>query len=141
MKKEDINAIGKFGVGFKSVFAITETPKIYSGKYNFKIQEFFLPKLLKNIPKNRNTKIIIPFNHRTRNKDLAYSIVEKKLENLDPITLLFLSNIKSIVWNSKSKEGRYLKKSKSIKEIKNTKWLEIFSKTGDEEIVDKYIIT
>ncbi len=30
-KKEDVNAIGKFGVGFKSVFAVTKTPTIHSG--------------------------------------------------------------------------------------------------------------
>ena len=39
-KKDDINAIGKFGVGFKSVFAITETPRIYSGFNNYEIQYF-----------------------------------------------------------------------------------------------------
>jgi hypothetical protein len=139
-KKEDINAIGKFGVGFKSVFAITETPKIYSGKYNFEIQEFFLPKVLKKYPNNQNTRIIIPFNHRARNKDLAYKIVENKLENLKPITLLFLTNIESIVWNSKSKEGIYIKRSKTFKGINNIKCVEILSKNGDEESLDKYIV-
>lgn len=42
-KKDDVNAIGKFGVGFKSVFAITKTPIVYSGFYHFKIDEFVIP--------------------------------------------------------------------------------------------------
>jgi len=37
-KKGEINSIGKFGVGFKSVFAITLTPEIHSGHFHFKIE-------------------------------------------------------------------------------------------------------
>ena len=36
-KKDDVTAIGKFGVGFKAVFAYTQTPQIHSGKFHFKI--------------------------------------------------------------------------------------------------------
>jgi hypothetical protein len=39
-KKDDLTSIGKFGVGFKSVFAVTETPYIFSGEYKIKIEEF-----------------------------------------------------------------------------------------------------
>lgn len=39
-KKGKPDAIGKFGVGFKSVFAITETPVIFSGEYKIRINDF-----------------------------------------------------------------------------------------------------
>ena len=139
-KKEDLNAIGKFGVGFKSVFAITETPRIYSGPNNFEIQNFVLPNFFKKIPRNNNTKIILPFNHRTRNKDLIYSIIEKKFENIDLTNILFLSNIQNIEWNTKSKVGRYFKKLKNIPKLKNIKRVEIFSKTDGIENIEKYIV-
>ena len=44
-KKDDINAIGKFGAGFKSVFAVTNTPQIHSGEYHFEIQDFIVPEV------------------------------------------------------------------------------------------------
>ena len=45
-KQDDINAIGKFGAGFKSVFAVTKTPQIHSGKYHFEIRDFIIPEQL-----------------------------------------------------------------------------------------------
>ena len=39
----DDDRIGRFGVGFKSVFNYTETPHIWSPDFSFKISEFVLP--------------------------------------------------------------------------------------------------
>jgi hypothetical protein len=36
----DVNLIGKFGIGFKSVFSITDFPEIHCGKYHFKIVDY-----------------------------------------------------------------------------------------------------
>ena len=36
-------AIGKFGVGFKAVFAYTDTPEIHSGDFHFRIHDFVVP--------------------------------------------------------------------------------------------------
>ena len=40
------NKIGKFGVGFKSVFTYTDTPEIYDDKFRFKIENYMIPTLL-----------------------------------------------------------------------------------------------
>jgi len=45
-KSEDINAIGTFGAGFKSVFAITKTPIIHSGDFHFQIVDFIVPETI-----------------------------------------------------------------------------------------------
>ena len=42
-KKDSPDKIGKFGVGFKSVFVYTDTPVIYSKDYSFKILKLVLP--------------------------------------------------------------------------------------------------
>ena len=42
-KKDNPDKIGKFGVGFKSVFVYTETPSVYSKDYSFKILKLVLP--------------------------------------------------------------------------------------------------
>jgi HSP90 family molecular chaperone len=44
-KSDDLTTIGKFGIGFKSVFAITQSPVIHSGTYHFEITNFVVPSL------------------------------------------------------------------------------------------------
>ena len=38
-KKDDTTSIGKFGIGFKAVFAYTSSPLIESGEYHFRIRD------------------------------------------------------------------------------------------------------
>ena len=42
-KKDDPTNIGKFGVGFKAVFAYTETPEVASGEFHFRIRDLVVP--------------------------------------------------------------------------------------------------
>lgn len=42
-KRDDPTSIGKFGVGFKAVFAYTSTPEIHSGDFHFRIQDLVVP--------------------------------------------------------------------------------------------------
>jgi len=74
-KKDDLNAIGKFGVGFKSVFAITQTPFIYSGQYNLKIEDFVVPSIIKREEQINGTKIILPFNHEFRSNEEIFGLL------------------------------------------------------------------
>ncbi len=140
-KQEDLNAIGKFGLGFKSVFAVTRTPKIYSGDYAFKIKNFFLPEKLSDRPewlKREETLIELPFNHTERSSQGVYRIVKNRLENLGMITLLFLKNIESIFWyvyddkGEKISYGEYLKFSNYIEECVSKVQL-ISSKNGKDK--------
>lgn len=41
------NQIGSLGVGFKSVFAVSDNPRIFSGGFNFEITEYILPTEIK----------------------------------------------------------------------------------------------
>lgn len=96
-KKENGNSIGKFGIGFKSVFEYTNSPEIHSGDYNFAIEDLFIPKVITpliNYDKN-STLIIIPFNCQ---KDIkkCYSEIRESIEELKADVLLFLQNIAEI---------------------------------------------
>lgn len=133
-KKDDINAIGKFGVGFKSVFAVTQSPIIRSGNYHFKIDEFIIPTVLDKEQIN-GTKIILPFEHKIRSRDDIFKIVTDKIENIELISLLFLRNIKEIKWKSPSKSGHYRKSSKAIDNMPNVRRLTIRSQAVDEEYI------
>ncbi|MEI7752199.1 MAG: hypothetical protein WCJ71_08950 [Candidatus Omnitrophota bacterium] len=113
-KKTDLNAIGKFGLGFKSVFAVTESPQIFSGKYSIQIDDFVVPSSLEQTEKHKGTRIVLPFNRKTRSKNEVYSAVAQKLDNLGFQSLLFLRHIEEIQWDTPEKKGRYLKSSKDV---------------------------
>lgn len=57
----DVNMIGKFGLGFKSVYSVCENPKIHSDNFHFEIQDFeVLHKIEEVKDENFNTLIILP---------------------------------------------------------------------------------
>ena len=92
-KKKDLTSIGKFGVGFKSVFAITETPYIFSGEYKIKIEDFVVPAVVSDNAQINGTLIRFPFNHKLHSREECFLLITKKLENIGLRTLLFLKNI------------------------------------------------
>lgn len=135
-KKDDLTAIGKFGVGFKSVFAVTETPYIFSGKYKIKIRDFVIPSAVNSNEQINGTLIRLPFNHRLRSREQVFNLVFEKLANLSSKTLLFLKNIEVIKWQTPSLSGNYSKSSKYFQKIKNTK--KVIIKSSD--IAEEYIV-
>ena len=114
------NKIGKFGIGFKSVFQYTKTPHIYDGNICFKITDYIVPTLLDEEPPikvNENeTLFYLPF----INSDEAYNVIEKKLNSLDN-PILFLHNIKKIEWDAEINCERkiYTKKIKEKRILKS----------------------
>ncbi len=42
-KSGDLTQIGRFGIGFKSVYAYTRNPRVYSGAERFRIESFVRP--------------------------------------------------------------------------------------------------
>jgi hypothetical protein len=138
-KKEDINSIGKFGVGFKSVFAITQTPVIHSGRFHFEIKDFVVPSLIYNNG-IEETLIILPFNHPSRTKDEVLEIVSKKLESIGLKTLLFLKNVKEIKWQTPEKSGHYYKESKGFQNLENIHRVSIISKIEQEENFEEFLV-
>ncbi|MDB9975569.1 hypothetical protein OAE24_05300 [Candidatus Thioglobus sp.] len=144
-KKEDTNTIGKFGVGFKSVFVYTTTPQIYSKSINFKIENLFIPSLIepKSITKGYTTLFVFPFDRDDKPKEDAYREVKKLFDELSDNVLLFLTNINTLEWQiSNSKTHKITKeKNNELVTIKNTQketihWL-VFDKANEYEGVDK----
>ncbi|MCR4418011.1 MAG: hypothetical protein NUV92_09760 [Ignavibacteria bacterium] len=134
-KKEDLNLIGKFGVGFKSVFAVTQNPEIFSGGYKIKIVDFVIPTPQddSSTPQGNETLIRIPFNHKYRSREEIFELTYKRLEKLELRTLLFLKNINEIKWQTPSSHGHYLKDSKSIQGKPNANRVTLESSTVTEE--------
>lgn len=98
-KKEDPTNIGKFGVGFKAVFAYTATPEISSGPFNFRIRDLVVPDTAGLGPRTLDgqaTRFSFPFDNSRKPPETAYAEIEKNLRQLDESTLLFLGNIRKI---------------------------------------------
>lgn len=111
--KIDEQKIGKFGIGFKAVFAYSLTPHIFDDAFNFKLENYIVPTEISANTQRRKqgeTLFYFPFNHKAKSKDEAYAEIEEKLESLfQPV--LFLTNLQKIKWDSSGKSGEYLRKN------------------------------
>ena len=64
---KEVNEIGRFGIGFKSVYAFTDRPEVHSGREEFAIEEYVLPIAVPTIDRYVDqTVILIPFNTSIR---------------------------------------------------------------------------
>jgi len=97
-KKDDETQIGKFGVGFKAVFAYTTRPEIHSGEYSFAISDLFVPELTEGTAQAGRTTFSFPFDRAEKPADVARAEVERGLRELDEKTLLFLNSIREITY-------------------------------------------
>jgi len=119
-KAKTENKIGKFGIGFKSVFQYTTTPQIYNPPFLFEIQEYMIPVEIDMsyqewiddketvLDEDETTAFYLPFNSNDTTPDQAYEDIRKKLEELNN-PLLFLNHLQKIQWQTLSNEGSFTK--------------------------------
>lgn len=98
-KKDDETSIGKFGVGFKAVFAYTTRPEVRSGQFNFFIEDLFVPRLTDGSVAPGTTSFTFPFDRPEKEPAVACAEVQRGLEDLDEKTLLFLNHISTISYS------------------------------------------
>jgi len=119
--QDDQEKIGRFGIGFKSVFAFTASPIIYSGDEHFRIYELYRAQevVYPHDFDHRKTRIVLPFNHEELKPDYvddlmssddAYRRIEERLGALKTSTLLFTRNIREISWSTEGSNGHYRRK-------------------------------
>lgn len=108
-KKDNCNTIGKFGVGFKSVYQYSNTPKIYDDKFWFKIENYIIPTLLESDHELRNQgETLFEFDFKGDYINAKNEIINR-LHKLNKPTL-FLNNLKVINWMECGKENHQYKK-------------------------------
>lgn len=99
-KTDAQDRIGKFGVGFKSVFVYTQSPTVRSGEFAFRIVKLILPEPIAPDPSLGNsTRFELPFDNPSKPTGEAYAEIAAGLSELDETTLLFLSHLQSISWH------------------------------------------
>lgn len=114
-KDGDAEQIGKFGIGFKSVYAFTASPEIHSGDEHFVIRRFIRPEQKAATPdlhiEPGETVFVFPFDHATLAQKDVFSLIERKLRALGTRVLLFLRQLQEIKWEvpTTGVRGHYLK--------------------------------
>ena len=102
-KKKVQGFIGEKGIGFKSVFRVTDNPHIFSNGYYFSLPKFdeetrlgyIVPRWINALPDYLNfseTHIILPLTK----KDFGYEKIEEMLQDIEPEVILFLSTLQEI---------------------------------------------
>ena len=116
-EKEDIeNKIGKFGIGFKSVFQYTDSPEIYNPPFCFRITNFMVPEQIDSKPhliEEGTTAFLLPFDKLDFDSSLAFKEISEKLLGLDT-PLLFLRNIVKIEIDIEGNKKFIVKKESAI---------------------------
>lgn len=93
---KDLTAIGRFGIGFKSVYAFTDRPRIHSGAEDFAIENFVWPVAVEPIQRSPDeTVIVIPLKPED---STATAAITSGLQRLGARTLLFLREVEEIYW-------------------------------------------
>lgn len=102
-KREDINQIGKFGIGFKAVFSYTASPRIYDGKFSFEIKDLVCPYQIAPLSiKPDETRFEFPFDHPEKSAERCHQEVADWLLGMSDNALLFLNNIREITCRAAS---------------------------------------
>ncbi len=114
-KSDDLTAIGKFGIGFKSVYAVTDRPKVHSGPEDFAISNYVRPEATSSIKKDPDeTVFVFPL---ISDDGSAYSDIAAGLGRLGDSSLLFLHQISGIQWIiDDGRAGSYRRQSKHLGE-------------------------
>ena len=135
-KADDPVQIGKFGIGFKSVYAFTASPEIHSGDEHFVIRRYIRPEAKEPIPGvatyTDQTVFIFPFDHKNMSADRAFDLIAKKLRTLGARVLLFLRRIDKIEWDIESdrERGQY-RRTSSPEDRKDVRRVRLTGSTSD----------
>ncbi len=135
-KKDKVDQIGRFGVGFKAVFAYTDTPRIYSKTYSFQISDLVLPAAIEPKPGlGEKTRFEFPFDNPKKDEKTAYEEVEAGLESLSETTLLFLTNLRTITWKIGIK-----KRGSVLREPHSENHIEVLKEVGDNAVKSSHFL-
>lgn len=138
-KTESLTQIGKFGIGFKSVYAYTSTPEIHSGEEHFKIENYVRPYGTQNLTTNGFTTLFIfPFNTDGVTSECAVHEIGERLTNLNARTLLFLRSIKEIEYSLPDSTGGFYLRDENPRGI--GRQVRVIGQKGSTEVEESWLI-
>jgi hypothetical protein len=105
-----VTSIGRFGIGFKSVYAFTDRPEIHSGGESFWIGDYVFPQAVPPAARDPDeTLILLPLKAEDSE---AFGEIAEGLRTLGAETLLFLKHVDKVIWSVEGEgDGSYLRAS------------------------------
>jgi hypothetical protein len=135
-KSDDLTQIGKFGIGFKSVYAHTDRPQVHSGEEHFRIEYYVRPYGEKPlpVPTSWTTLFVLPFHALDR----SFDQIGGRLQQLDTRTLLFLRNLREIEWSIEgARAGVFLREA----EPTGNGWrIRVIGQNGPKESDEEWLV-
>lgn len=108
------NSIGKFGLGFKSVYGVTNCPEIHSDKYHFCINDYIRPSQVDAIALDDRYTTLFRLPFKEEKKEQLFCQISERLRNLNLSSLIFLHNLKDIAYRTRDFCGEYLRDERKI---------------------------
>ena len=107
---KDQFSIGRFGIGFKSVYTLTDRPEIHSGEEDLAVENYVQPKRVTRTERaDDETQIVLPLKSEDAT---AQDEITAGFKRLGPGALLFLRHIDEINWAVQGGgSGTYLRSS------------------------------
>src|SRR5262249_14428204 len=107
-KLEEANKIGSFGIGFKSVYVISERPQVHctiEGKaVAFEIRDLVVPELISTADRPAFTRFILPLAAERAATTIAR--IRSTIEQAGFRSLLYLRQLKQLDWSDGSTSAR-----------------------------------
>lgn len=133
---KDEHSIGRFGIGFKSVYAFTDCPEIHSGADDFAIRDYVHPSPADRIDRDpAETLIVLPL--KADNKTAGSEIVDG-FKRLGPSVLLFLRSTEEINWSVQDDASGFYLRDKPEPLGENVHRINLIGKESGQEEVDEH---
>lgn len=138
-KEKDDSKIGKFGIGFKSVFNVTDNPIITSGKFKFSIHNYIIPEFLQPNIDVDSTNCNYSYEEKTiielHIKSNLFDSISERLKKINGRDILFLNSIKKITITTENFEN-VIDKEDLTSDF--DKYMKIYLNRSEYKIVDNH---
>ncbi|SFT27600.1 sacsin N-terminal ATP-binding-like domain-containing protein [Mucilaginibacter polytrichastri] len=140
-RDKPVSSIGKFGIGFKSIFQYTNTPHIYNPPYCFKIEQFIVPHEIKLqdglLWDKETTAFWLPFDKREKPLPQAYTEISARLKEIKN-PLLFLKNLDTLDIINSIIFTRFIKEIEEIEPIVPSPYIKISKVKLNNDTIIKF---
>ncbi|MDP1917106.1 MAG: hypothetical protein Q8L14_12775 [Myxococcales bacterium] len=136
---KDQYSIGRFGIGFKSVYTFTDRPEIHSGDEDFAVESYVQPKTVAPLARNEDeTQIILPLKSGDSS---AEQEIANGFQHLGPGALLFLRHIDEINWSIEGgASGVYMRSAPEALAANVQRIKLIGQETGKPEVDQNWLV-
>ena len=132
---KDKLSIGRFGIGFKSVYTFTDCPEIHSGDEDFIIRNYVHPTHADRVARAPDeTLIVLPLKP---GDCTAQDEITNGFKQLGPRALLFLQHIEEINWSVRDGASGFYFRSKPEQRGENVYQITVIGQECDQDEVDQ----